>query len=140
MKLATCHYYRGGAEIQRDDDRLLFTRHAFDGRLTQLHGMSAPRAVEYRINEVNSFSGVAKKALADTFGSPSGASTISSPSRPRMRRRQHGNDINQLGLHQLLFPPSSTMPPGSARQGRVLRHVAFAMAGVGQLLKSQHPR
>ena len=70
MKLATHHYYRGGASSPRATLQTLLARDdGFDRRLDALHALCADHHLEYRINEVNSFSGGGKPGVSDTFGS-----------------------------------------------------------------------
>ena len=69
-KLLTIHYYRGGAgdpkstlaELLQRDDRL-------ENRLEGMREVCRAHNLEFRINEVNSFSGGGKKEVSDTFAS-----------------------------------------------------------------------
>ena len=70
MKLATHHYYRGGASSPRATLQTLLSRdEGFGRRLDALHALCAEHHLDYRINEVNSFSGGGKPGVSDTFGS-----------------------------------------------------------------------
>lgn len=138
MALVTHHYYRGGARNPGSTiDRLLARDDAFDQRLQKLHDLCAPPHLDYRINEVNSFSGGGKQGVSDTFASALWCLDY------LFDLASHGcqgvnleTDINQLGFISFSSPivhdPSSTC---SARP-EYYAMLAFAMAGHGELLKT----
>lgn len=70
IQLITQHYYRGGAKNPTSTlERLLQPDAAFETRLAVLRQLSRNHQREFRINEVNSYSGGGKPGVSDTFGS-----------------------------------------------------------------------
>ena len=70
LKLLTHHYYVGGARDKGTSiEKMLKHDDRWEQRLQRLQQVATGRKLEYRINEVNSFSGGGKLGVSDTFAS-----------------------------------------------------------------------
>jgi hypothetical protein len=138
MKLVTHHYYRGG---QRDPkstmERLLTGDERFDARLIQLQNLCAGRHLDYRINEVNSFSGGGKEGVSDAFGSALWCLDY------LFRLASHGcsgvnieTDVNQLGFVSFYSPIAHDADGVCSARPEYYGMLAFAMAGRGEVIKA----
>jgi hypothetical protein len=138
MKLATHHYYRGGARNPNATmDRLLARDDRFDERLQQLQTLGVAGHLDYRINEVNSFSGGGKEGVSDTFGSALWCLDY------LFDLAAHGcggvnmeTDINQLGFISFYSPIVHDSAGLCSARPEYYGLLAFAMAGHGEMLKT----
>lgn len=138
MRLATHHYYRGGAHDPKSTmQRLLSRDDAFDTRLEQLHTLCAAHHIDYRINEVNSFFGGGKEGVSDRFGSALWCLDY------MFDLASHGcsgvnmeTDINQLGFISFYSPIVHDAAGVCSARPEYYGMLAFAMAGRGNLLKT----
>lgn len=138
MKLATLHYYRGGQREQRSTlDRLLARDEAFDAKLDKLRELCAKHHVEYRINEVNSYSGGGRKDVSDTFGE---ALWVLDYMFDLASRGCAGvnieTDVNQLGFISFYSPIVHDDRGVCSARPEYYGMLAFAMAGRGEMLKT----
>lgn len=138
MKLATHHYYRGGASSPRATLQTLLARdEGFDRRLDQLHALCTDHHLDYRINEVNSFSGGGKPGVSDTFGSALWCLDY------MFDLASHGcsgvnmeTDINQHAFISHYSPIVHDTNGHCAARPEYYAMLAFAMAGHGRLTKT----
>ena len=139
MSTATYHYYRSGARNRNATMEFLLQRDdAFNQRLDRIREACAPRHIPYRINEVNSFSGGGKAGVSDTFGEALWALDY------MFNLAAHGcsginleTDINQLGFISHYSPIVHDGAGKCSARPEYYAMLAFAMAGRGQLLKTQ---
>jgi len=137
MKLLTCHYYRGGSrDTQATIPTLLKHDDAWDARLIDLQKASRDHRVNFRINEVNSFSGGGKPGVSDTFASALwsldymfvlatyGCAGINLET-----------DLNQLGFISHYSPIVHDADGICHARPEYYGMLAFALAGNGDLLK-----
>ncbi len=140
MKLVTHHYYRTGARNPAATmEHLLARDEKFDARLQRLQALSADHHLDYRINEVNSFSGGGKEGISDTFGEALWCLDY------MFDLASHaGNgvnmetDINQLGFISFYSPVVHDDAGICRARPEYYGMLAFAMAGHGQLLKTEY--
>lgn len=138
MKLATLHYYRGGQREPRSTlERLLARDEGFDAKLDKLRDLCATHHVEYRINEVNSYSGGGRKDVSDTFGEALWCLDY------MFDLATHGcsgvnmeTDVNQLGFISHYSPIVHDERGVCSARPEYYGMLAFAMAGRGELLKT----
>jgi hypothetical protein len=136
MALVTHHYYRGGARDPKSTlPRLLARDAAFDARLDQLKNLCSTHHLDYRINEVNSYSGGGKEGVSDTFGSALWCLDY------LFELASHGccganieTDINQLGFISFYSPIVHDAAGVCSARPEYYGMLAFAMAGRGELL------
>lgn len=136
MALVTHHYYRGGARDPKSTiDRLLARDTAFDSRLQQLRTLCAANHLDYRINEVNSYSGGGKEGVSDTFASALWTLDY------LFDLASHGcsganveTDINQLGFISFYSPIVHDAKGICSARPEYYGMLAFAMASRGELL------
>lgn len=137
MALVTLHYYRGGARDPKSTiQRLLDRDTAFDSRLDHLQTLSSANHLNYRINEVNSFSGGGKEGVSDTFGSALWCLDY------LFDLASHGcaganleTDVNQLGFISFYSPIVHDATGACSAGPEYYGLLAFAMAGHGKLLE-----
>jgi len=142
MKLATHHYYRGGASSPRATLQTLLARHdGFDRRLDALHALCTGHHLEYRINEVNSFSGGGKPGVSDTFGSALWCLDY------MFDLASHGcsgvnmeTDINQHAFISHYSPIVHDADGRCTARPEYYAMLAFAMAAHGRLTKTSMPK
>lgn len=138
MNLATHHYYRGGASSTRATLTTLLARdEGFDRRLDQLRALCTAHHLDYRINEVNSFSGGGKPGVSDTFGSALWCLDY------MFDLASHGcsgvnmeTDINQHAFISHYSPIVHDTNGHCAARPEYYAMLAFAMAGHGRLTKT----
>lgn len=138
MKLATCHYYRGGAHDPKSTiERLLARDDGFDARLEKLKALCAPHHLDYRINEVNSFFGGGKEGVSDTFASALWCLDY------LFDLASHGcsgvnmeTDVNQHGFVSFYSPIVHDAAGICSARPEYYGMLTFAMAGHGELLKT----
>ena len=138
MKLATHHYYRGGASSPRATLQTLLARdEGFGHRLDALHALCAEHHLDYRINEVNSFSGGGKPGISDTFGSALWCLDY------MFDLASHGcsgvnmeTDINQHAFISHYSPIVHDTNGHCTARPEYYAMLAFAMAGHGRLVKT----
>lgn len=142
MKLATHHYYRGGASSPRATLQTLLTRdEGFDLRLDALHTLCTKHHLDYRINEVNSFSGGGKPGVSDTFGSALWCLDY------MFDLASHGcsgvnmeTDINQHAFISHYSPIVHDTNGHCTARPEYYAMLAFAMVGHGRLVKTTLPK
>jgi len=138
MKLATHHYYRGGASSPRATLQTLLARdEGFDRRLDALHALCVHHHLDYRINEVNSFSGGGKPGVSDTFGSALWCLDY------MFDLASHGcsgvnmeTDINQHAFISHYSPIVHDADGRCTARPEYYAMLSFAMAGHGHLIKT----
>jgi len=138
MKLATHHYYRSGARNPNATIGYLLAKdEAFDARLSALQKLAADHHLDYRINEVNSFSGGGKDGVSNTFASALWCLDY------MFNLAAHGcsginieTDINQLGFISHYSPIVHDVNGICSARPEYYGMLAFAMAGHGQLVKT----
>ena len=138
MKLATHHYYRGGASSPRATLQTLLARdEGFDHRLDALHALCVQHHLDYRINEVNSFSGGGKPGVSDTFGSALWCLDY------LFDLASHGcsgvnmeTDINQHAFISHYSPIVHDAAGHCTARPEYYAMLAFAMAGHGRLIEA----
>ena len=138
MRLATHHYYRGGASSPRATLQALLARdEGFDRRLDQLRALCAQHHLDFRINEVNSFSGGGKPGVSDTFGSALWCLDY------MFDLASHGcsgvnmeTDINQHAFISHYSPIVHDTNGHCTARPEYYAVLAFAMAGHGRLTKT----
>jgi hypothetical protein len=142
MKLATHHYYRGGAADPRSTlDHLLARDEGFDKRLEKLQTLCTDHHIAYRINETNSFSGGGKPGVSDTLGSALWMLDY------MFTLAAHGcagvnieTDINQLGFVSHYSPIVHDSAGVCSTRPDYYGMLAFAMAGHGSIIKADVPK
>ena len=138
VKLITHHYYRSGARNRNATmENLLLRDRAFDTRLEHLQALCADRRLEYRVNEVNSFSGGGKQGVSDTFASALWCLDF------MFNVAAHGGsgvnmetDINQLGFISHYSPIVHDAAGVCAARPEYYALLAFSLAGHGSLFKT----
>ena len=110
---------------------------AFDARLSALQKLGADHHLDYRINEVNSFSGGGKDGVSNTFASALWCLDY------MFNLAAHGcsgvnieTDINQLGFISHYSPIVHDANGICSARPEYYGILAFAIAGHGQLLKT----
>ena len=138
VKLVTHHYYRSGARNRNATmENLLLPDGAFDARLEHLQRLCSDRRLEYRINEVNSFSGGGKQGVSDTFASALWCLDF------MFKVAAHGGsgvnmetDINQLGFISHYSPIVHDADGVCSARPEYYALLAFSLAGHGSLFKT----
>jgi hypothetical protein len=139
MSLATYHYYRTGAKTRDASLEFLLKRdEPFDQRLDRLHEISASHHIPYRINEVNSFYGGGKQGVSDTFGAALWClDYLFNLAAHDCAGVNLETDINQLGFISHYSPIVHDARGVCSARPEYYAMLAFALAGRGQLLKTQ---
>ena len=140
IKLVTHHYYRTGARNPAATmEHLLARDEKFDARLQRLHALSADHHLDYRINEVNSFSGGGKEGVSGTFGEALWClDYMFDLASHACNGVNMETDINQLGFISFYSPIVHDATGVCSARPEYYGMLAFAMAGHGQLLKAEY--
>jgi len=137
MKLLTIHYYRGGAGNTNSTLKRLLQRDTnWDNRLGKVRQAAHENRLEYRVNEVNSFSGGGKPGVSDTLGAALWCLDylfiLASYDCEGVNME---TDINQLGFISHYSPIVHDDVGHCSARPEYYAMLAFALAGKGELLK-----
>lgn len=143
MGLLIHHYYRGGANSKLATVETLLGPHPIsDERFGKLRDVSKEQNVQFRINEMNSFTGGGKEGVSDSF--VASLWTLDN----MFRIASYGGvgvnmqtDVNQLGFISYYTPIFRDSKNQLKERAVYYGMLAFSLAGKGELIqldKSEH--